>query len=58
MKHRCQALDSKGNQCKSQKTKTKEYHGDNEIYDGFNDQPTWVKVWLCKKHSKEPLKNG
>ncbi len=49
---RCQALDGNANKCYSRDTKPVEYHGDDEIYGYEGPMPTWVTVYLCRKHRK------
>jgi hypothetical protein len=50
----CQALDSDGKKCQCQVgVKSYQYHGENELYGYLSgeNKPSWVKVYLCKKHA-------
>lgn len=46
----CRAIDMHGRRCRNIAVMVANYHGDHELYDGFDDKPGWVKVELCKKH--------
>ena len=47
---RCQVLDDNGDQCRNKALYPEKYFGDSELYDSFNEKPTWVKIEVCKKH--------
>jgi len=47
---RCQALDINGKQCRKAAAKAENYHGNGEIYNCFNNRPTWVRVNFCREH--------
>jgi hypothetical protein len=54
----CAALDSSGRKCPKPAAGNFNYHGEPEIYDGFDGRPTWVRVRLCEKHAENMPKAG
>jgi hypothetical protein len=48
----CVVLDSNGWRCRKRVTAQGAYHGDSELYDGFNGKPTWVKIGVCREHAE------
>lgn len=45
----CCALDQDGNQCPRPARSYIRYHGDSELYSGFNRHPTWVQIAMCEE---------
>lgn len=49
---RCIALDMDGHQCRKIAARVTCYHGDGEIYDHQNPEPSWVRAAFCEQHSR------
>ena len=56
-KPKCQVLDGDGKRCLKVSAGWEKYHGDHELYNGFNGRPVWVTVRMCKDHLR-PVKRG
>jgi hypothetical protein len=50
MIYRCSALSNQGRQCKATAKYKTYYHGDNEMRNFDDAEPSWVRVYFCEKH--------
>lgn len=51
--NRCVALDINGKQCRRTAIGLYSYHGESELYGGWDEvgEPSWVVAAFCEKHT-------
>ena len=52
----CVALNSAGKRCARRAIVVEHYHGDDELYNWFDNKVTWVRAAFCAEHRTEDKK--